>query len=158
MKRLKGFHWLFLLLWLPLTWALPAQADEVAKVVYHVDFDDTNRYSATLTSINNMLNEYENQFKEYDVSIVFVGLGARFITDTDKAGINGQLKERRAELKGRLSGLHSMRNVKLAVCNNTLTGFGMKAADLYEGVEVVPSGVVYLAELQEGGASYIKIQ
>lgn len=135
-----------------------AQADDIQKAVYHVDFDDADRYSATLTSINNMLNEYENALVEYDVSVVFVGLGARFVTDSAKAGSNARLNERRSELKGRLESLHSTRNVKLAVCNNTLKGFGIEPDDLYEGVEVVNSGVVHLAELQRNGAAYIKIQ
>lgn len=56
-------------------------ADDGAKVVYHVDFNDVTRYSATLTSINNIINFYENELMDYDVQIVFVGHGLRFTTD-----------------------------------------------------------------------------
>lgn len=39
-------------------------ADDGAKVVYHVDFNDPTRYSATLTSINNILNFYDFELME----------------------------------------------------------------------------------------------
>ncbi|WP_130538008.1 DsrE family protein [Thiomicrorhabdus indica] len=133
-------------------------ADELEKVVYHVDFSQADRFSATLTSVNNMLVEYENAFKDYEVSIVFVGLGARFVTDTEKAGTSEKLNQRRKELSARLKNLHDMKEVKLSVCNNTLKDFGLKDSELYQGVETVPSGVVHLASLQKNGAAYLKIQ
>ena len=46
-----------------------------AKVVYHVDFNDVTRYSATLTSVNNILAAYENELRDYEVTMVFVGHG-----------------------------------------------------------------------------------
>jgi len=60
------------------------EGDDVAKVVYHADFSDPRRFSAMLTSIYNMVNYYENEMIEYDVRIVFVAHGIRFVTD-DKA-------------------------------------------------------------------------
>ncbi|WP_319380803.1 DsrE family protein [Thiomicrorhabdus sp.] len=155
MKTIQSILFTLLLPWLLV---LPVQAEDIEKAVYHVDFANADRYSATLTSINNMLNEYENALVDYDVTIVFVGKGARFVTDDPKAGQDARLKERRSELKGRLDALHTTRNVKLTVCNNTLTGFGLTADKLYPGVEIVPSGVVHLAQLQKAGAAYIKIQ
>ncbi|WP_319558555.1 DsrE family protein [Thiomicrorhabdus sp.] len=155
MKIIKSILFVLLMPWLATS---PVQAEDIEKAVYHVDFADADRYSATLTSINNMLNEYENALSDYDVTIVFVGKGARFVTDAPQAGQDARLKERRTELKGRLQALNSTRNVKLAVCNNTLTGFGLSKDQLYEGVEIVPSGVVFLAQLQKAGAAYIKIQ
>jgi len=60
-------------------------ADEIdsdlTKVVYHADFADPRRFSAMLTSINNMATYYENNFQEYDIRIVFVAHGIRFLTD-----------------------------------------------------------------------------
>ena len=156
MKSLKQM----LAVMLVLPWLLVANvsADDVSRAVYHVDFEDPDRYSATLTSINNMLNAYENDLAEYDVSIVFVGLGVRFITDDPRAGETARLTERRSELKGRLNALQSIREVKLVACNNTVEEFGLTDKELYDGVEVVPSGVVQLAKLQKEGAAYIKIQ
>lgn len=133
-------------------------AAEKAKAVYHVDYGDPQRYSLTLTSVNNMLNAYEQELREYDVLIVFVGHGARFVTDDKKAGSDAQLEKKRAELKGRLQSLHAVRGVKLAVCNNTLNDFGVDRQALYPGVQVVPSGVAYIADQQAQGAAYLKIQ
>ena len=48
----------------------PAQAATVAKVVYHADFADPRRFSAMLTSINNMVTTYQHDLVEYDVRIV----------------------------------------------------------------------------------------
>ena len=62
-----------------------AAADDVAKVVYHADFADPRRFSAMLTSINNMVTYYQNELIEYDVRIVFVAHGIRFVTN-DKLG------------------------------------------------------------------------
>ncbi|NOR40958.1 MAG: hypothetical protein GQ537_07095, partial [Gammaproteobacteria bacterium] len=57
------------------------ESDEVLKVVYHADFADPRRYSAMLTSINNMVTHYQNELIDYDVRIVFVSHGIRFLTD-----------------------------------------------------------------------------
>ncbi len=53
------------------TWTIPggkaaAQESELAKVVYHADFSDPRRFSAMLTSINNMITTYENELAEYE--------------------------------------------------------------------------------------------
>lgn len=138
--------------------SLAAQAADVAKAVYHVDFADPDRYSLTLTSVNNMLNAYEQELRDYDVQIVFVGQGVRFVTDDKKAGTDKKLDAKRAEYKGRLESLSKVRNVKLAVCNNTLSDFGIPEKSLYSGVKVVPSGVAYIADQQQHGAAYLKIQ
>ena len=58
-----------------------AIADDVVKVVYHADFADPRRFSAMLTSVNNMMNHYENELVDADVRIVFVAHGIRFLTD-----------------------------------------------------------------------------
>lgn len=138
--------------------SLTAQAADVIRAIYHVDYADPDRYSLTLTSVNNMLNAYEQDLREYDVEIVFVGLGARFVTNDKKAGTDKQLEAKRAELKGRLESLNKVRGVKLKVCNNTLSDMGIAKEALYPGVEVVPSGVAYIADQQAKGAAYLKIQ
>ena len=138
--------------------SLAAQAADIAKAVYHVDYADPDRYSLTLTSVNNMLNAYDQELREYDVQIVFVGQGVRFVTDDKKAGTDKKLDAKRAEYKGRLESLQKIRNVKLAVCNNTLTDIGIPDKSLYSGVKVVPSGVAYIAYQQQQGAAYLKIQ
>lgn len=146
-------------------WLLPATtsvADDVAKVVYHADFSDPRRFSAMLTSINNMVTFYQNELVDYDVRIVFVAHGIRFLTD-DKLektpfAVDADLDERRANLQGRLAALYSVQGVKLELCDITRSQIGLPEDKLYKGVEIVPSGVVRIAELQDQGFAYIKIE
>ena len=144
-----------------------AQGDEgdsesLAKVVYHADYADPRRFSAMLTSINNMVTYYQNELIEYDVRIVFVAHGIRFLTD-DKLedtpfSSDAALEERRSNLHGRLKALNSVQGVKLELCDITRSGIKLPEEALYKGVELVPSGVVRIAELQAQGYSYIKIE
>lgn len=139
-----------------------AAQDEVVKVVYHADYADPTRFSAMLTSINNMVTTYQNDIVDYDVRIVFVAQGIRFLTDDklEKTPFkeDAQMAERRTELKGRLLTLKKVQGVKLELCDITRTGLGLPADKMYEGVSLVTSGVVRIAELQHQGFAYIKIQ
>lgn len=141
--------------------AAPA-AEAVEKVVYHADFADPRRFSAMLISINNMVTVYQNDMKEYDVRIVFVAHGIRFATADPLRGTpfaeDAALKARRKELLERLKSLHDTQGVKLELCNITREQARLDPAKLLPGVELVPSGVVRLAELQHQGFAYIKIE
>lgn len=136
--------------------------DEVIKVVYHADFADPRRFSAMLTSINNMVTYYNNELIEFDVRVVFVAHGIRFVTDdplknspfvTDQA-----LQQRRGNLKGRMLSLNDVHDVKLELCDITRSQINLDKSKVYESVESVPSGVVRIAELQREGFSYIKVE
>jgi len=139
-----------------------AAAENEVKVVYHADFADPRRFSAMLTSINNMMNYYENELVDADVRIVFVAHGIRFLTDDplDKTPFaeDAALKERRENLKGRLMGLADARDVKLELCDITRSQIDLAEDDMYEHVTLVPSGVVRIADLQREGFAYIKIE
>ncbi|MGM0553351.1 MAG: DsrE family protein [Pseudomonadota bacterium] len=138
-------------------------AEPEAKVVYHADFADPRRFSAMLTSINNMMTHYQNEFMDVDVRIVFVAHGIRFLTDDDLAetpfAADAELKEERDTLRGRLLSLNSTHGVKLELCEITRSQIGLEQEKVYDAVEFVPSGVVRVAELQnEHGFAYIKIE
>lgn len=138
-------------------------ADDVVRVVYHVDYAEPRRFSAMLTSINNMVMHYNNNFIDYDVRIVFVAHGIRFVTDNKLANTpfaeDKQLAEQRKNLRGRLTTLASMHNVKMELCDITRSEIGLDKAELYDGVSLVPSGVVRIAQLQgDKGFSYIKTE
>ena len=137
-------------------------SDDVVKVVYHADFSDARRFSAMLTSINNMVTFYQNELIEYDVRIVFVAHGIRFLTDDRLENTPFKsdviLDERRDNLKGRLTSLQDVQQVKLELCDITRSQIGLANDKLYEGVETVPSGVVRIADLQRQGFAYIKIE
>jgi intracellular sulfur oxidation DsrE/DsrF family protein len=136
--------------------------EDVIKVVYHADFADPRRFSAMLTSINNMVTHYQNELVDYDVKIVFVAHGVRFLTDDKLAGTpfseDEKLAERRKDLKARLMSLHDVQSVGLELCSITSSQINLPSEMVYEGVEMVPSGVVRIAELQRQGFAYIKIE
>jgi len=160
----KTLNTLFLaLLFHLLTFSTATQAaDEGAKVVYHVDFKDPTRYSATLTSINNILNYYDSELMEAEIHIVFVGYGLRFTTDDPLKGTpyaaDPKLKKRQAELKGRLQSLINTRGVIAEVCDKTRSEVNLDPKKLYQGIQSVPSGVAKIAILQSQGFAYLKIQ
>lgn len=137
------------------------EQDEV-KVVYHADYADPRRFSAMLTSINNMVTSYNNDLASYDIKIVFVAHGIRFVTDDPLEGTpfveDEALKERRENLKGRLLSLHKIHGVGLEVCDITRSQIGLATDKLYEGVDTVTSGVVRIAELQHRSYAYIKTE
>ena len=150
-------------LWLTGGWSVADDGSEdVAKVVYHADYSDPRRFSAMLTSINNMVTYYQNELLEYDVRIVFVAHGIRFLTDDKLAettfASDAALEERRSNIKGRLASLNEVQGVKLELCDITRSQIKLSADKLYGGVEAVPSGVVRIADLQQQGFAYIKIE
>jgi intracellular sulfur oxidation DsrE/DsrF family protein len=140
-----------------------AHSDEGAvKVVYHADFSDPRRFSAMLTSINNMVTTYKDDLVDYDIRIVFVAHGIRFVTD-DKLeetpfAEDDALAERRENLRGRLLSLNKVHGVKLELCDITRSQVQVPESELYQGVTLVPSGVVRIAELQRDNFAYIKIE
>jgi hypothetical protein len=133
-----------------------------AKVVYHVDFNDVTRYSATLTSVNNLLNAYESDLRDYEVSIVFVGQGIRFVTDDILKGTpymaDKALLDRRTELKGRLDTLIKLKGVKALLCDKTRDEIALDKSKVYDGIILTPSGVATISDLQMQGFAYLKIQ
>jgi intracellular sulfur oxidation DsrE/DsrF family protein len=137
-------------------------ADDGAKVVYHADFSDPRRFSAMLTSINNMVTHYQNDLVDYDVRIVFVAHGIRFLTEDKLAETpfaeNEALAERRDNIRGRLESLRDVQNVKLELCDITRSQINLPQEKIYDNVTSVPSGVVRIAELQSEGFAYIKIE
>ena len=65
-----------------------------------------------LTSINNMVTTYQNELIEYDVRIVFVAHGLRFLTDDKLAGTpfaeDSEMAKRRQNNAGRIDALRSV--------------------------------------------------
>lgn len=151
--------WLSFLMLIPFS---SQAADDGAKVVYHVDFKDPTRYSATLTSINNIMNFYESELMEAEVHLVFVGFGLRFTTDDALKGTpyehDKDLLERRDEFKGRLDALINVRGVKVHLCDKTRDEVGLAKDKVYEGIQLTASGVAKIAILQSEGFAYLKIQ
>ncbi len=145
--------------------AEPAAAklkDDVIKVVYHADFADPRRFSAMLTNIYNMASYYQSQLADYDIRVVFVSYGIRFVTRDPLKGTpfaeDAALKERRENLIGRLETLRDTYGVKLELCGITREQVGLDQKKLIPGVQLVPSGVARIVELERQGFAYLKIE
>jgi uncharacterized protein len=136
--------------------------DDVIRVVYHADFGDPRRFSAMLTNIGNMVNTYQSNLEDYDIRIVFVSYGIRFVTRDSLAGTafaeDAALKERRENLIGRLESLHDTYGVKLELCNITREQVGLDEKKLIPNVQMVPSGVARIVELERKGYAYLKVE
>ena len=149
-----------LLLFVPVSTLLAEEGEP--KVVYHADFSDPRRVSAMITSINNMVTTYKSDLVDYDVRIVFISHGIRFLTKDkltktpfaeDKA-----LAERRDNIMQRLASLQNVHDVKLELCDITRAAIRLDKKKIMPKVNFVRSGVVRLAELQGKGFAYIKIE
>lgn len=142
--------------------ATDAEDEEVAKVVYHVDFADPARLSAMLVNIYNMANTYEDDFREYDIRVVFNAHGIRFLTTDRLSGTPFEVDDKTAELRkdliARMKSLQNTRNINLSYCNITREAIGLDVGSLISGVNRVTSGVVEVANLQHQGFAYLKVQ
>ncbi len=143
------------------TAAAPA-AEPVAKVVWHVDFADPRRLSAMIQNVNNMVTTYQNKLEDYDIRIVFLAGGIRFVTQDPLKGTpfaeDPDFKKRRPELIQRLQQLREMHDVKLELCEITREALNLAKEKVIPGVAPVRSGVVRIAELQHRGFAYLKVE
>ena len=137
-------------------------AAQVAKVVWHVDFTDTRRLSAMIQNVNNMVTTYQGNLDDYDVRIVFLAGGIRFVTTDPLKGTpfeeDAAFRAARPDLITRIQQLRTLHNVKLEVCDITREQLNLSKERYIEGVESVRSGVVRIAELQAKGYAYLKVE
>jgi len=151
--KLSGFVFILLCA----AFVTTVQADDVKRVVWHVDYGDPDRLGRMISSVNNMTAAYEGELADYDVRIVFLGAGIRFLTNDPLAKTSfaedKELKEKRKTIHERLK---SLNKVKLELCNITVTAVQLDPKTLIPGVDIVPSGVVEIADLQSKGFSYLK--
>jgi intracellular sulfur oxidation DsrE/DsrF family protein len=161
-KNALGFALLIILSAYCISLANAEDNNEVAKVVYHVDFDNPKRLSAMIQNIFNMATTYENELMDYDIRIVFLSKGIRFLTRDNLKGTpfeaDQELLDIRENIISRLTTLNTMQNVKLSLCNITRELIGLDKEQLIPGVELVTSGVVEIAKLQSQGFSYLKVE
>ena len=146
---MKKLTYLLILMFLFTAPAVQAEEDDgIARVVYHADFSDPRRFSAMITSINNMVSYYTSELVEYDIRIVFVAHGIRFLTDDNLEGTpfmaDHELEKNRENLKGRLKTLTQVHEVKQDHRNIKIRHINLDEAKIYEEVEIVNSGDVHV--------------
>jgi intracellular sulfur oxidation DsrE/DsrF family protein len=157
MSRFKYNLSRFFLVLFCVAFTATVQADDVKRVVWHVDYGDPDRLGRMITSVNNMTQTWEGDLTDYDIRIVFLGAGIRFLTTDPLAKTpfaeDKELKEKRKQIHDRLK---SLNKVKLELCNITATAVQLDPKTLIPGVSMVQSGVVEIADLQMKGYSYLK--
>ncbi|SFO71703.1 hypothetical protein SAMN05720591_10648 [Halolactibacillus alkaliphilus] len=105
------------------------------RVIFHID--EMEKWQLALNNANNMI-DYANE----EVIMLVNGPAISGLTKT-------------SEVSDRLR--HVLKKeVKIKACLVSLTSKGLSQSELVEGIETVPSGVVYLSDQQHHGASYIK--
>ena len=131
------------------------------KVVWHVDYPEPRRLSAMIQSVNNMVTTYQADLVDYDVRIVFLAGGIRFLTEDPLAKTpfaeDAAFRKLRPDLILRLKQLRDLHEVKLEYCTLTTDALGLPKARIIPNVGAVRSGVVRIAELQALGYSYLKM-
>jgi intracellular sulfur oxidation DsrE/DsrF family protein len=142
--------------------ASTSAAAQVAKVVWHVDFADARRLSAMIQNVNNMVTTYQGNLDDYDVRIVFLAGGIRFVTTDPLQGTpfaeDAAFRAARPDLITRVQQLRTLHNVKLELCEITREQLNLPKDKIIEGVAPVRSGVVRIAELQAQGFAYLKVE
>jgi hypothetical protein len=158
MKPIRILRWLALA-------ALLASAQataQVAKVVWHVDFSEPRRLSAMIQNVNNMVTTYQGNLEDYEVRIVFLSGGIRFLTSDPLKGTpfeeDDAYRKARPDLITRLQQLRTLHDVKLEVCEITREQLNLPKEKIIDGVAPVRSGVVRIAELQAKGFAYLKVE
>ncbi|WP_418314850.1 DsrE family protein [Piscinibacter sakaiensis] len=137
-------------------------ANAMPKAVWHVDFGEPRRLSAMIQNVNNMVTTYQNDLVDYDVRIVFLAAGIRFITEDALAGTpfaeDVAFRSVRGDLIQRLLQLRDLHKVKLEYCELTAELINLPKPRIVAGIAGVRSGVVRIAELQSKGFAYLKAE
>ncbi|WP_062322878.1 DsrE family protein [Halolactibacillus sp. JCM 19043] len=105
------------------------------RVIFHLD--ESDKWQLALNNVNNMVD-----YASEEVILLVNG-----------PAISGLVKT--SEVSDRLKHVLN-KEVKVKACLVSLTNKGISQTDLVEGIDTVPSGVVYLSDQQHHGASYIK--
>ncbi|MBV0933428.1 DsrE family protein [Marinobacterium weihaiense] len=114
------------------------------KVVYHINYNDSTRLSATLTNIRNHIDTLGED--HLDLRVVVHGSAIEYFmeatTDSNKQITLDTL---------RLSG------ARFIICGNTLDGYGIDRKALYDVTpeDVVQAGLPEIVRLQQQGFSYV---
>ena len=120
------------------------------RLAIHVDQNDAQVMNLALNNATNVIEFYRAKNEDVDVDIVTCGPGLHMLR-ADTSPVQDRLK--------RLKELAYPGNVQLSACNNTKQNMEKaegKEVPILSEVNLVPSGVVRLMELQEKGWSYLR--
>jgi len=119
---------------------MPARADDLLRVVVHVDEASVDRQHLALGNVANLLDDIGPIGAE--VEIVFNGPAISALTA--KSALVEDLSALRA------------RGVGLLACNNSMAAAGLSSGDLMIGVTIIPAGISHLVRRQHDGWAYVR--
>ena len=119
-------------------------------IAIQIDQNDPQVMNLVLNNATNVLEYYRAKNQEVAVDIVAYGPGLHMLR-ADTSPVRDRIK--------RLKDMAFPGKVQFSACNNTKQGMEKAeghAIPMLPEATLVPSGVVHLMELQEGGWSYIR--
>jgi intracellular sulfur oxidation DsrE/DsrF family protein len=119
-------------------------------IAIQIDQNDPQVMNLVLNNATNVLEYYRAQNQEVAVDIVAYGPGLHMLR-ADTSPVRDRIK--------RLKDMAFPGKVEFSACNNTKQGMEKAeghAIPILPEATLVPSGVVHLMELQEGGWSYLR--
>lgn len=124
-----------------------AVADEYApqKVVYHINYKDMSRFSATLANMANHIAAVGED--QIDLKAMVHGEAVEiFMNAVEDDGLQITLDAAR------------FNGVQFIICGNTLTGYNITYEDLYDvnAEDVVQAGLPAIIKLQQQGYFYVR--
>lgn len=122
-----------------------AENYEPQKVLYHINYDDPKRISATFTNMNNHINEVGED--NLEIKAVVHGPAIKYFMEA----LDDDAKQ---------TTIDSLRlnDVQFVICGNSLDGFKVTRDDLYEveAEDVVKAGLPEIVRLQQQGYIYVR--
>jgi len=119
---------------------MPACADDLLRVVVHVDEASVDRQHLALGNVANLLDDIDAAGAQ--VEIVFNGPAISALTV--ESGLVEDLSALRA------------RGVGLLACHNSMAAAGLSSGDLMIGVTIIPAGISHLVRRQHDGWAYVR--
>ena len=127
-----------------------AAAPKPRHIAIQVDQNDPQVMNLVLNNATNVIEYYRAKKQDVDIDIVAYGPGLHMLR-ADTSPVRDRIK--------RLKDMAFPSKVQFSACNNTKQGMEKAeghAISIVPEATVVPSGVVHLMELQEGGWSYLR--
>jgi uncharacterized protein len=119
-------------------------------IAIQIDQNDPQVMNLVLNNATNVLEYYRAKKQDVDIDVVAYGPGLHMLR-ADTSPVRDRIK--------RLKDMAFPSKVQFSACNNTKQGMEKAeghAIPIVPEATVVPSGVVHLMELQEGGWSYLR--
>ncbi len=153
MKLMKFF--LIFMLFFTMAISEDKEEDDIAKMVYHCDFNDDARYKLMLSNIRFSIDYYNANLTEYDIRVVANSECIRYLFK-NKAK---KLLAPPVDLKKNIKAKALNYDIGFYVCGNTLDAFKINKKNIEPYATIVKSGVVEVTKLQQReNFGYIKVR